>query len=154
MSMFPRYVLASVLMVGECLSFLPASAAAIRLPADQPQQIGNVEAVCTGIGLEAREDARWQSYPLKVEMAGRDGQYLGETSLTLWRDGLVFAEVECEGPWLLFKVPAGRYQVEGVTEGVNAHAAILVPQTGQSRVILRFPALGGQSSAPTLQKPE
>lgn len=149
-----RFLLPSVLIVGGWLGSLSASAAAVRLPADQPQRIGNLEAVCTGIGLDARQDPRWQSYPLKVEVAGRDGQYLGETSLSLRRGGVVLTEVECEGPWLLFNIPAGRYEAEAVTEGVPARAAITVPQSGQARVILRFPGLGGQISAPTAQVPQ
>ena len=46
------------------------------LPLDVPQTMRAMEAVCTGIGQDAREDPRWAAYPLKIELVGRAGQFL------------------------------------------------------------------------------
>lgn len=140
-------ILATGLVCVGVVLFLSASQAASRLVPDHPQHVGGIEAVCTGIGLDARQDPRWQAFPLKVETVGREGQYLGDVSVSPQRDGIAVADVDCEGPWLLFRVPAGRYQIEAVTEGIVVRSPALVPQTGQARVILRFPQLGGQVSA-------
>ncbi len=120
--------------------------AADRLPVDAPTRIGDLEAVCTGIGLDSRQDPRWLSYPLRVEVAGRGGQYLGDVALTVARDGKEVITVQCDGPWILLRLPAGRYQIRGETEGKAAESTALVPPAGQGRVILRFSDLGGQST--------
>ena len=120
--------------------------AADRLPVDAPTPIGDTEAVCTGIGLDSRQDPRWSSYPLRIEVAGRGGQYLGDVALTVARDNKEVVTVRCDGPWILFRLPAGRYQIWGETEGKTVESTALVPPTGQGRVILRFSDLGGQST--------
>ena len=127
---------------------LPALAQTRLLP-DQPRRLEEVEAVCTGISLDARQDPRWQAYPLKVEVAGKGGQYLGEVTLSLLRQDKEIATVACDGPWILFRVPAGRYQLKAETEGRTVTSAAFVPATGQGRVILRFPDVGGEIVPPS-----
>jgi hypothetical protein len=41
------------------------------LPFDSPVSMRAMEAVCTGIGADARNDPRWPSYPLRIELVGR-----------------------------------------------------------------------------------
>jgi hypothetical protein len=124
---------------------LPASAQEmISLAPDSPTKIGGMEAVCTGVGLEARQNPAWTAYPLKIEVAGRGGQYLGDITLTLSRDGHGLTTVHCDGPWILFRAEPGRYQVEARTEGKTATSAAFVPASGQGRIILRFPDVGGE----------
>lgn len=113
---------------------------------DRPVKIGDAEAVCTGIGLEARENPLWRDYPLKVEVVGRGGQYLGDVHVMLSRERVSVAELTCGGPWILFRVPPGRYQVEARTEGRSVVSPARVPDSGQGRVILRFTDLGGEIS--------
>jgi hypothetical protein len=131
---------------------MPASAAS-RLDPDKPQQLQGMEAVCTGIGLEARADPRWQAYSLKVEVAGKGGQYLGDLTLFLQQNGKELAAVQCDGPWILFRLPAGRYQIEAQTEGKTARSGAIVPAEGQGRVILRFPDTGGEIAPPMQENP-
>lgn len=126
---------------------IPARAAN-RLDPDKPLQLGGLEAVCTGIGSEARQDPRWQAYPLKVEVAGKGGQYLGDVTLSLQQGGKELVAVQCEGPWILLRISPGRYQIEAQTEGKVAKSAAIVPVTGQGRIILRFPDTGGEIAPP------
>ncbi len=115
------------------------------LAPDQPTRIGAALAVCTGVGLDARQNPLWAEYPLKIEVAGRGGQYLGDVRLVLSQNDKMIAAVGCSGPWILFRLPAGRYHVEARTEGRTISSSALVPASGQGRVILRFPDLGGET---------
>lgn len=131
-----------------CLLFAGTALAATALPPDRPVHIGTVDAVCTGVGLDSRLDPAWSSYPLKIEIAGRAGQYLGDVALTISRDDQEVVAVQCDGPWMLFRLLPGRYQVKAQTEGQTVQSGAVVPGTGQGRIILRFPELGGQTAVP------
>lgn len=145
--MLARYILTGL------ISILPLTAFAQEfgvLVPDTPTRAGDVEAVCTGVSLEARENPAWNAYPLKIEVAGRGGQYLGDVRLVLSQKSKTFATLTCGGPWILFRIPAGRYQVQAETEGKTVSSATMVPAMGQGRVILRLLELGGTlSPAPT-----
>lgn len=113
-------------------------AVAQDLVLDRPTMVANIEAVCTGAGLDAREDPRWSAYGLKVEVAGEGGKYLGSESVALRKDGNSLLTVTCAGPWLLFRLPPGRYEVEARVGSQTASSAAFVPLEGQGRIILRF----------------
>lgn len=140
------------MMVVAAFGFSTMVFGAGRLPPDQPQYLGDAEVVCTGIGLDARLDPRWESYPLKIELTGRGGQFLGEATVKVSRAGRLIADIACDGPWVMLRVPPGRYQVSATTEGVTMDTFATVPLQGQGRVVLRFPELGGQIS-PERQTP-
>jgi hypothetical protein len=140
-----RGVLAGLILV------LPFTATAQELGSlvpDTPTRAENIEIVCTGVGLDARQNPDWTAYPLKIEVAGRGGQYLGDVHLVLSQKDKPIAKLTCGGPWVLFRVPTGRYQVEAQTEGKTVSSVAIVPVTGQGRIILRFPELGGEMSSP------
>ncbi len=143
-------MLARGILVG-LLSALPLIAFAQEfgtLAPDTPSRAGGIEAVCTGIGLDARQNPSWADYPLKIEVAGRGGQYLGDVHLVLSQKDKALATLTCSGPWILFRVPTGHYQIVVQTEGRSVSSAALVPAVGQGRIILRFPELGGAMSPP------
>ena len=85
-----------------------------------------------------------RAYPLKVEFAGRGGQYLGDVHVTLFQHGVAVAAISCSGPWVLFRLSAGKYRIDANIEGRSVSSAAIVPGSGQSRVILRYPDLGGE----------
>jgi hypothetical protein len=64
--------------------------------------------------------------------------------LSLSQNGKALADVACDGPWILFRLPAGRYRVKALTEGKTTSSNAYVPASGQGRIILRFPDLGGE----------
>lgn len=121
--------------------------AATNLPLNSPTTVSGVEAVCTGIGEEAQRDARWAAYPLKIVFAGKGGQFVADVDVTVSKGGKDVVSVHCEGPWVLVKVPAGRYRITGMLDGQNTEANAVAPASGQGRVILRFPNSGGAISA-------
>ena len=109
-----------------------------RLAPDAPTRIAGVESVCTGVGLDARQDPRWNTYSLKVEIAGPGGQYLGDEHLVLRQSGKDLLALTCDGPWILFQLPAGRYEVEARVGDQTVSSAAFAPASGQGRIILRF----------------
>ena len=116
------------------------------LPLDTPRTMRSMEAVCTGVGQDSREDPRWAAYGLKIELAGRSGQYLGAADVTLTKNGEAVASVRCAGPWVLFKLEPGPYDVTAEIEGVSKTAKVNVSGKGQARVVLRFTEQGGATS--------
>lgn len=124
------------------------------LALDTPTEIGGIETVCTGVGLDSRGDSRWNTYSLKVELAGKGGQYLGDVRASVSKEGKTVLTVTCGGPWLLFKLPAARYQVDATIQNKTVSSAAYVPTTGQGRIILRFPELGGALEEPLKSAPE
>src|SRR5579871_1358129 len=121
-----------------CLLFLlPATArAADALPTDEAVEIAGVETVCTGVSLAARQDPRWDAFSLKIEFAGPGGQYVGGEEVSVRKAGTDILTVTCSGPWLLFKLPPGRYDVTATLAGQSATSAAFVPNQGQGRIIL------------------
>ena len=129
----------TVLLLGSALTAGVAVAQTDFAPENTPVTIGGVEAVCDGTGLEARSDARWSGYPMRLEFVGKDGQYLGDEKVNVSGNG-INVSVHCEGPWVLMKLPAGTYHVStDVAEGGHKDLTVNVP----GHVIVRFPNAGG-----------
>ena len=124
------------------------------LPLDNPTEISGIETVCTGVGLDARADQRWNAYSLRIELAGKGGQYLGDVRVTVTKDNKAILATTCGGPWLLFKLPAARYQVDATIENKTVSSIAYVPASGQGRIILRFPELGGALEEPIEPVPQ
>jgi hypothetical protein len=128
------------------LSALAISGAAVAqietappLPMDSPQAMRSMEAVCTGIGLDSRKDPRWNAYPLKIEVVGTRGQYLGETRVTVIKDDEAVVSVRCGGPWVLLRIEPGVYGVTAELDGIAKSAKVSVGGKTQARVVIRFP---------------
>ncbi len=117
----------------------PGYAQPASLPMDTPVRIAGVETVCTGVSLDARENPLWNSYALKVEIAGGGGRYLGGERITLRRNEAELVSVICDGPWILFQLPPGRYTVEGELAGQTISFTAFISAGNQGRIILRFP---------------
>lgn len=117
---------------------------------EESASVNGVNAMCTGVGITAREEAMNNGYPLRVEIAGRNGQYLGDTIVELSGGGLAQPiAVGCSGPWVLFDVPAGSYSVTTLAEGHDGEsktASVNVGGAGQARIVMQFPNLGGATS--------
>jgi hypothetical protein len=71
------------LLIFACTGAQAQGTEAPPLPFDSPVSMRAMEAVCTGIGADARIDPRWPSYPLRIELVGRAGVFLGQASVTL-----------------------------------------------------------------------
>lgn len=129
------------------LAFAASAAAAPNLPLNRPVTVSGIRTVCTGIGENRQTDPRWKAYPLKIVFAGKSGQWVTDGDVKISQHGRQIFAAHCTGPWLLVKLPAGRYRVSGLLDGQRDATKAFAPRTGQGRVILRFPKSGGATSA-------
>lgn len=114
------------------------------LSPDQPTDVNGYDLACTGVGDEAREDPRWKDYAVRIEFANRDAQYLSDIDVSLANAaGETLFRVRCETPWLLAKLPAGKYTVAGTYEGITKTAKLTAPKAGQARIVVRFAEVAG-----------
>jgi hypothetical protein len=102
------FALAAGCLLGLAMTAGPGVAA--YMPQDTSVSARQVTAVCTGVG-SSRDDPRWPSYPVRLVFANRSGQFVAGEHLTLDRDGRQMAALDCDAPWVLLKLPAGRYSV-------------------------------------------
>lgn len=138
---------AVLLAAAATLSIATGAAAQDRLPMDrETEQGGGIAVVCTGVGSTSRNDPRWLEYPLRIEVAGADGQFLGNVSVAIEREGSTLVRVGCGGPWVLARLSPGAYTVSAEFEGQTVSETVNVSGDTQGRVILRFPEAGGAVS--------
>ena len=88
---------------------------------DTPTNINGVEAVCTGVG-SAKDDPRWGAYPVKIVLATARGANLANAHVSLERGGKERAGLDCDAPWILFKLPAGSYTATATLIGGSGSA--------------------------------
>lgn len=133
--------------------FGPAMAQAERLRFDTPTEMNGIELVCTGIGRDVRENPAWNAYALKVEVAGEQGQYLGNVQIAVERDSESVVELVCGGPWILAQLEPGAYTVTATFEGTSRSGAAVVAASGQTQLVLRIPADAGAVSSERAPSP-
>ena len=143
-----RGMLPSFVVVMLCAApLVSAWAQAERLRFDTPTQINGIELVCTGIGREVREDPAWDAYALKIEVAGEQGQFLGNVEIVVQREEESIVEIVCGGPWILAQLEPGSYNVSAsYGEESRTGAANVVPNE-QTRLVLQIPGAAGEVSA-------
>jgi hypothetical protein len=111
------------------------------LPMDTPTTVGGVDAVCTGIGEQA-QNPQWLAYPVRIEFSNGGAQYLSGAHVDLTSaGGRPIASVDCNGPWVLFRVQPGSYKVTAILmsqPGGTSSATITAPRSGQKRIVLDF----------------
>jgi hypothetical protein len=115
------------------------------LPQDRPVAMNGITAVCTGTG-SSKDNADWQTYPVRVEFSNAAAQFLSGMHVTLSSGGKAVADFVCWAPWVLFKAPAGEsYKVtatlSGRADSPVKSAGFTVPSSGQKRVDIAFPEI-------------
>lgn len=106
---------------------------------DTPTTVNGVEMVCTGVG-SAKDDPRWSAYPIKVVLATASGANLANAHVSLSQKGKELAGLDCDAPWILFRAPAGTYNVTASLIGGSgqSHSASVTSGSGQKEVTLTF----------------
>jgi hypothetical protein len=112
------------------------------MPMDTPTTIGGIETACTGVGEQA-QNPRWLAYPVRIEFSNGGAQYLSGAHVVLTSTaGKPSVSVDCDGPWVLFRVGPGSYKVTATLMsqpgGGTASATFTAPRSGQKRVMLDF----------------
>lgn len=128
-----------------------AQAQAMPLKLDQPAMVSDTEVACAGVGTKSRDDPRWAAYPLKLEFAVPNGAFLGKSTVMVSGKGeRPPITVQCDGPWVLFRLPPGQYAVNAnVSDGAASKSATVdVPASGQRAVTMIFPSIAAAISSP------
>ena len=114
------------------------------LPSDMPVDVNGYQLACTGIGDEAQQDPRWKAFPVRLEFAGGNAQYLADVKASVFdATGKELFRVTCDSPWLLVKLLPGKYKVVGDFRNLTKSSNFMAPKKGQARIILRFPEVKG-----------
>jgi len=129
---------------GLCAAFGIAVSAAPAAAADLPpeQQQGAVVYRTGGIGEDearAMQDASRQ-YPLALEFVARTGEdrggFLADVDVSIQdRGGNQVLQAKAAGPFLLARLPAGRYVVTAKNEDSRRSRRVDIPSRGTRRVV-------------------
>jgi hypothetical protein len=123
-----------------CLSApLPAAA---QGAGDPILEANGVKYACAGVGKASRGDPRWKSFPVKLEFAAANGDFLGDPAVTVTdASGKPVFQAQCNGPWVLIELPAGSYKVHAT--GQKAQYAkdfdLMVKTGAQTKKTIRLP---------------
>lgn len=114
-------------------------AAAEAMPAEQVA--GNVSYVSGGIGDDeiAAMKAAAARYPLELVFVGKDGSYLAGNPVVV-RDasGQVVLDTQSDGPFLLARLPPGRYAVKATYLDQSREQRVSVSANGHARVVFAW----------------
>jgi hypothetical protein len=98
-----------VLAAGLVFTALPALA---QSGGDPILEANGIRYACAGIGKVSREDPRWKTFPVKLEFAAANGEFLGDADVTVTDStGKAVFQARCDGPWVLIDLPTGAYKV-------------------------------------------
>jgi hypothetical protein len=122
-------------------SLVPNLAAA-QGAGDPILEAGGIKYACAGVGKASRSDPRWASFPVKLQFAAANGDFLGDPAITVTDgSGKPLFQAQCNGPWVLIELPAGSYQVHAT--GQKGQYAkdfpISVKAGGQTSKTIRLP---------------
>lgn len=138
---------AKVLLFASAFGIAPALAVEPLIP-DHPMMIDGIETVCSGTSLANRTEPQWRAYTFRIEFVGKGGQYLGNEQIRVTGNE-IDALVQCKGPWMSMKLPAGSYHIAAEVEAAgHMEMNVRVPASGQRVVTMRFPNAGGEVSKP------
>jgi len=134
----PRMPFALVL-----LSALAAPLPAVAQGAGDPiLQANGINYACAGVGKASRSDPRWPAFPVKLEFAAANGDFLGDPKVTITdAGGTPVFEAQCNGPWVLIELPAGTYKVHatGQKGQYTKDFEIAVKAGAQTEKTIRLP---------------
>ena len=106
-----------------------------------PQTSGGIRYITGGVGDEERDAIRQQAneYSLWIWLArSGSGYFLADVKVDIEdASGRPVLDTVINGPWLLARVPAGRYTIH--TDQSDAATTVNVGTTGHTVSVLRFP---------------
>jgi hypothetical protein len=106
-------LLAAALLSSAFLVPVPSGAEAI-------QTVGNISYVSGGVGTDSQDrlNSLTKEFNLKLVFAMKSGGYVSGARVTLAdAGGKTLLDTTSEGPWLLVKLPSGRYRVIATLSG-------------------------------------
>ena len=131
-------VLCAALLMLSAVAAVPA----LAQDGDPILEANGIKYACAGVGKASRADPRWPAFPVRLEFAAANGDFLGDPDVTITGDGgkQVF-QAKCNGPWVLVELPAGSYKVHAT--GQKGQYAkdfdLAVKAGGQTKKTIRLP---------------
>jgi hypothetical protein len=125
------------------LSLLAAPLPAAAQGAGDPiLEANGIKYACAGVGKASRSDPRWPAFPVRLEFAAANGDFLGDPAVTVTdASGKPVFQAQCNGPWILIELPAGSYKVHAT--GQKGQYAkdfdIAIKAGGQTKKTIRLP---------------
>jgi len=124
------------------LSFLAMPLSAWAQDGDPILEANGIKYACAGVGKASRNDPRWTAFPVRLEFAAANGDFLGDPSVTVTdAAGKQVFTAQCNGPWVLIELAPGSYQVHAT--GQKGQYAkdfpLAVKGGGQTKKTIRLP---------------
>jgi hypothetical protein len=120
-----------------------AAAPALAQGAGDPiLEATGIKYACAGVGKASRSDPRWPAFPVRLEFAAANGDFLGDPAVTVSdASGRQVFQAQCNGPWVLIELAPGSYKVHAT--GQNAQYSkdfdIAVKAGAQTKKTIRLP---------------
>lgn len=133
-----KTLIPALLLAGLLVTPALAQTTAFTLPESRS---GDVSYISGGIGDEERNEIRMREadFNLKLLFSERDGSYLtGVDVLLLNTRGETVLETKGAGPFLLARVPAGRYTVKLSANGKVQQGKLSVGAKGKKQAVYRW----------------
>jgi len=102
----------------------------------QTQQQGDVSFVSGGVGLDESRAllSAASQWPLSLRFTAGSGEYLADVHVTITdAHGTSVLDTTSRGPYMLVKVPPGRYSVSVSHAGIAKTSAVTVAANGTAR---------------------
>lgn len=102
----------------------------------QIQQQGGVSFVSGGVGQDESQALRSvaSEWPLSLRFTARSGEYLADVHVTITdTHGTSVLDTTSRGPYMLVKVPPGRYSVHVSHADISKTSAVTVTASGSAR---------------------
>jgi len=133
-----KTLIPALLLAGLLATPALAQTTAFTLPENRS---GNVSYISGGVGDEERNEIRQREadFNLKLLFSERDGSYLtGVDVLLLNAKGETVLEAKSAGPFLLARVPAGRYTVKVSAKGQTQQGKLSLGAKGKQQTVFRW----------------
>ncbi|KVF70140.1 carboxypeptidase-like regulatory domain-containing protein [Burkholderia diffusa] len=136
-----RFAAAAALAAGFAVAAPGAYAQSDGLPAASQQ--GDVSYVSGGIGKDQstafeQNEAAW---PLALRFTGKGGEYLADVHVRIVDSkGTELLTTNARGPYMLVKLPPGRYTVHAAYQGSDESRAVTVGAKGGAKAAFQWSA--------------
>lgn len=105
----PRSPMTTLAVLGILAAPLPAIA---QGAGDPILEANGIKYACAGVGKASRGDPRWPAFPVRLEFAAANGDFLGDPAVTVTdQGGKPIFQAQCNGPWVLIELAPGTYKV-------------------------------------------
>ncbi|CAM2181752.1 carboxypeptidase regulatory-like domain-containing protein [Burkholderia sp. AU19243] len=137
-----RFAVAAALAAGLAVA-VPAAYAQSSDGLPEASQQGDVSFVSGGIGKDQstafeRNEAAW---PLALRFTGKGGEYLADVHVRIVDGkGTELLKTDARGPYMLVKLPPGRYTVHASYQGSDETRAVTVGAKGGAKAAFQWSA--------------